>query len=120
MANKRILKKQIHYICGDLAAECIMAREIVPGIDAQKMNEVICRIAALQEQTLAKISFAFDKTPAEFESGKLYNKAREEYNAKAFRTLTAEFNNAVKEIVHEMNQALPESQKQINKQIANS
>ena len=33
MANKRTLKKQIRYICGDCAAECAMACEIIPGVD---------------------------------------------------------------------------------------
>ena len=33
MGNKRLLKKQIKYACGDLAAECIIAINFVDGID---------------------------------------------------------------------------------------
>ena len=62
MANKRSLKKQIRYICGDLAGECIFAREIIPGIDHDKANGIIIDIAALQSEALAKTTFAFDKS----------------------------------------------------------
>ena len=42
MANKRDLKKQIRYICGDLAAECLIAGEYVDGIDRKSMRAIVC------------------------------------------------------------------------------
>ena len=36
MANKRDLKKQISYICGDIATECLIAAEYVKGITKTK------------------------------------------------------------------------------------
>ena len=57
MANKRTLKKQIRYICGDCAAECAMASEVIPGIDCDKLTDAICSLAALQTDSLSKVSF---------------------------------------------------------------
>lgn len=107
MANKRKLKKQIRYICGDCAAECAMASEIIPGVDREKLAEAICSLAALQTDSLSKVSFSFDKSRAEFENAGAYRKARSVYYTVAFRKLRAEFNEALLAVVKEMNSALP-------------
>ena len=39
MANKRILKKQIKYICGEVALQCIITRECFNG-NSDKLNEI--------------------------------------------------------------------------------
>jgi hypothetical protein len=65
MANKRILKKQIKYVCGDLAGECIMAIHFVEGIDVEQMQNVIFDIATLQTTSLKRVTFSFDKTASE-------------------------------------------------------
>ena len=36
MANKRNLKKAIKAACGDLAGECLIARDLVPESTARK------------------------------------------------------------------------------------
>lgn len=118
MANKRILKKQIRYMCGDLAGECIIARSIVPGIDGNRMGEIVVKIARLQDATLRRASFSFDKSAADFENRHEYRKERRGYNARAFKTLINEFNHQVEEIVKEMNAALPAEQKEANKKAA--
>lgn len=115
MANKRDLKKQIKYICGDLAGECIMARNFVHGIDADKMNEIVFKIAALQESTLVRVTFGYDKVVADFDSAHAYKIARTKYFTAAYRTLANDFNVSVKEIVKEMNAQLPAEQKEANK-----
>ena len=51
MANKRLLKKQIKYACGDIAAECIMAIHFVDGIDVKKMQDIVFEIASLQSSS---------------------------------------------------------------------
>lgn len=61
MANKRLLKKQIKYICGDIAGECIMSRYLIPGIDAEKMESIVLEVATLQAATLKRVTFDFDK-----------------------------------------------------------
>ena len=48
MANKRNLKKAIKAACGDLAGECLIARDLVPGIDRKKMTDIFFDIADLQ------------------------------------------------------------------------
>lgn len=118
MANKRQLKKQIHYVCGDLAAEIIIAGHMVKSIDRQVVTNIVNQIAALQVKSLANCSFSFDKTKADFADGKAYHTARAKYNKAAFRHLKEEFNNAVTEIVKAMNTALPAEQKEANKKVA--
>lgn len=115
MANKRQLKKQIRYICGDIAGECIMARNFIPGIDAEKMNEVIYGVAALQTSSLKRVTFGYDKVKADFETAHAYNKARNKYFAEAYSKLIADFNAGVNQLVKAMNEALPASQKAASK-----
>ncbi len=115
MSSKRSLKKLVRYMCGDIAAECIIARDIVPGIDAAVMNDLVFKIARVQAATLGKITFAFDKTASDFENAAQYKRARHEYMKKAYRSLKIEFNKQVDEVVKEMNAALPQAQKDLNK-----
>ncbi len=120
MANKRNLKKQIRYICGELAVECILSRDYVEGIDTEKMNMLVCEIAELQENSLKNVSFSFDKTPREFESLKAYNKASGAYYRNAYKVFYQEFNKHVASVVKSMNALLPEAQREMNKKIANA
>ena len=108
MANKRDLKKQVKYICGDLATECMLAAEYVKGVVPAEMHKIVAEIASLQTSALASATFGFDKTEAEFESKAAYNK-------KAFAALREKFNNKVQEIVKQMNAALPQAVKDANK-----
>lgn len=107
MANKRQLKKQVRYICGDIAAECALAKYVVEGINREAMNETLCEIAALQEATLSRINVTFDKLPKDFENLKAYNKAKHEFTLKAFESINSEFSKGIQELVKKMNSALP-------------
>lgn len=118
MANKRNLKKQVRYICGELAGECIVARDFIEGIDAEKMNQVILSVADLQLKSLKNASFSFDKTPKSFATLKEYHKAERKYYHEAYKTYYTEFNKHVAEIVKSMNALLPKAQREINKKIA--
>ena len=91
MASKRLLKKQVKYACGDLAAECILAIHFVDGINVEKMQDVVFQIASLQTLVLEKVSFSYDKVKSDFET-------------------------AVQEIVKSMNALLPQAQKDANKE----
>lgn len=115
MANKRNLKKQISYICGDVATECLIAAEYVKGINVDEMRNIVCKLAVLQENALKSVTFAFDKTPAEFASRADYNKARSAYFKTAYKALRDKFNTRILEIVKEMNAALPQEVKDANK-----
>ncbi|MCM1505269.1 MAG: hypothetical protein NC127_08745 [Muribaculum sp.] len=115
MANKRELKKAIKTICGDIAGECIVSRDLVPGIDPKKMEEIIFKIADLQYVSVDNVTFSFDKAASSFENPHAYKVAREAYFRKGYAKLIAEFNNNVEAIVREMNAALPQAQKDANK-----
>lgn len=118
MSNKRILKKEIRNICGALAGECIIAKWTVKGIDAEAMNEIVYKIADLQENSLRRVSVAFDRTPSSFENAKDYESAKEAYFKAAFKSLKDAFNASVDEILKEMNAHLPQEQKEANKEAA--
>lgn len=120
MANKRDLKKRVRYICGDLAAECVMARQLVPGVDKDKMRDIVEKIAGLQENTLKRMSFSFDKSERSFDNRHTFIVAKTEYFHKAFNKLVSEFNDTVEEIVKEMNAALPQAAKDANKAAVNA
>ena len=104
MANKRQLKKEIRFVCGDLAAEILMARAIYPGFDKDAVTKIINDIAHLQESAVSAVSFSFDKTPRDFA-----------YNKQAYAKLAEEFHKGVEAIVKEMNQAMPADVKEANK-----
>lgn len=120
MANKRDLKKQIKYICGEIAVECILAREYVDGINAEKMNEIVFEIAELQQKSLKNATFSFDKTPKDFGNKKEYHHAANAYFKNAYKVFYAEFNKHIQAIVKQMNELLPAAQREINKKIANA
>lgn len=115
MANKRDLKKHILYVCGDLAGECILSSEYVPGIDIEKMYQLVPEIATLQVETLKRVSFSFDKVVKDFSTKQEYNKAKKAYFAGAYQKLDNDFIAQVEAIVKKMNEALPQAQKDANK-----
>lgn len=120
MANKRDLKKQIRYICGEIAFECLMTREYVVGTDPKTLNDLVIRTADLQQKSLKNATFSFDKTPSDFDSRKDYHKAANQYFAKAYKTFYTEFNKSVQEIIDQLNKAIPQSQRDLNKKIVNA
>ncbi len=112
MASKRNLKKQIRNICGDLAAECAMAIQYAPMVDEEKMSDIISRVAGLQENTLARVSFSFDKSERDFDNRHQYIQAKKAYYKVAYCKLVADFNNAVEKMVDDMNAAMPKAPKE--------
>lgn len=120
MANKRSLKKLVNHVCVDIATECLIASEYVKGVDASQMDAIITKVADLQTNALANISFAFDKIPSEFANLQEYNKAKNVYFRKAYKSFTKKFYEKVNEIVKEMNQAIPEEVKAANKKAVKS
>lgn len=114
MANKRLLKKQIKYACGDLAAECIMAIHFIDGIDVEKMQDIVFEIASLQSSSLKKVTFSYDKIKKDFGASHEYTIAKTKYFKQAYNTLRADFDKKVREIVKSMNVLLPQSQKDAN------
>ncbi len=91
MANKRQLKKRISYVCGEIASEILLAYYIVKDIDRAAVDKIVCDVAELQADTIARVSFSFDKVAKDFTDRKAYNAARAKYNAQAYGKLRAEF-----------------------------
>lgn len=115
--NKRYLKKEIRAICGDLAGECIMMRELMPGVDVEAANNLIIEIAGLQVDTIRKVSFAFDKIEHDFENRKAYRQAKHAYYAAAYKKLLDDFNAAVAAVVKKLNAMLTDEQREANKKL---
>ena len=117
MATLRDLKKEIRYVCGDLAAECLIARSFIKGADKKKLNDLVIKIANLQSTALANTDFSFDKQPADFDTTHAYRKARHSYFKAAFKSLREKFYNHANDIVHEMNSALPAPAREAKKEM---
>lgn len=109
MANKRSLKKQIRYICGDIAGESLLAKTLIPGVDKDAMTDVIVKTAELQTAALCRTNIAFDKAPKDFENKAQYRVARSRYYRQAFNKLSESFNNQILTIVKDMNAAMPKN-----------
>lgn len=120
MANKRNLKKQIKYACGEVALEIILTRECVADTDIQALNDLIIRTAELQEKSIKNATFSFDRTPVDFDSKAEYHKAARTYFHLAYKRFHEEFNKSIQKIVDDLNKAIPQSQREINKKIANN
>lgn len=103
MQSKRDLKKQIHYICGDLVGECLIIGEVCPEDKLDELNQLIVDIAILQESTVSRMNFSFDKTEKNFSTPREFKLARNAFYHRAFSSLHKEFNDALSKIVHRMN-----------------
>lgn len=108
MANKRDIKKEIRYVCGDIAAEAMIARDFIKGADKKALEEVVFKIADLQVNALANTEFSFDKLPHDFPTGHDYRKARRQYFKLAYASLLEKFYKKANSIVDEMNRAIPQ------------
>lgn len=115
MANKRDIKKQIHYVCGELALNCIFARDFIEGSDPNKLNQIIVDIARLQSHALDNLNFSFEKQPCDFTTRAEYNKASQKYYHLAYKSFVSEFNKKLKDIVKQMNEQLSPEQRELNK-----
>lgn len=118
MNNLRNFKKQVRRVCGDIAAECILSKHFIQGVDSEKIDALVVRLAELQEAIIARSNIGFDKTPDAFGNRAEYNKARREFMHKAFKSLNDSFIDEANKIIKEFNSLIPEKQKQINKSLA--
>ena len=60
MANKRQLKKNIRYACGDIAGECIFAQQVFGQDKLQEWDDIIIKTALLQQEAINRITVDFD------------------------------------------------------------
>ncbi len=113
MANKRALKKRIQQVCGEAAVEVLM------NLPEDLARKTVIKLASLQSHSLANVTFGFDRSHADFESGKEYNKARNKYTRAAYAKLHTDFTAELNKIVAEINAALTAEQREANKAAVN-
>ena len=118
MANKRDLKARIKYACGDIAGECILTKNYVPGIDEEAVENIVCAVALLQVRTIDRVSVSFDRTKRTFPDKKSYRAARREYFKRCYGELKKDFKESLVEVVKDMNALLPQEVRDANKAAA--
>ena len=119
MSSKRTLKKSIKDACGNVAGEFIFAQMRLEGLDQDKVENIVCRVALLQVSTLDNVSTRFDKKRSDFADTKTYRKARAQYYRNYYTSLQKELTSNIENIVEEMNAMLTPEQKEANKKEAN-
>lgn len=50
MAKRRLLKKEISYIAGDLFTETLFCKQFIPGVSGEKADIVLSRILDFQDK----------------------------------------------------------------------
>ena len=54
MASRKVLKKNVNYIAGELFAECLMNSLYVPGTDKKKADELMAEILKMQDEFISR------------------------------------------------------------------
>ena len=89
MAKRRILKKDISYVAGDLFSEALVCKLYIPGVDSDKADAVMSRILDMQDEYIRRAGRPDGKD----------NKARvREYYSKLLADLQTEVNAIATEI----------------------
>ena len=89
MAKRRILKKDISYVAGDLFLETLICMLYVPGVDSGKADVVMARILDMQDEYVRR---------ANRPDGKDNKKRVKEYYRKLRANLQTEINAIATEI----------------------
>ena len=76
MAKRRLLKKSINYITGELFADCLAHKCYVAGNDPQQCDALLTRILKLQDEYISRISHTEPGNVKGF-----YKQLRESFNA---------------------------------------
>lgn len=104
MTSKRDLKKSIYASCSSVADGCMLTKGCISGIDCEKMDEIIAKIALAQVRSIKKVSVCFDKTPKSFDGdGKSYRKARRAYYKACYTELCKKLRDDLSEIIGQIN-----------------
>lgn len=46
----------MNYIAGELFAECVVLSQVVPGIDAKRVDDLMTRVLYMQDDFISRIS----------------------------------------------------------------
>lgn len=86
MASRRNLKKEINYVIGDIFTECLIYKELVPGVDKDAADALIVDLLKIDNDFIARISHT--------EPGK----AKEYY-----RSFIGDFRKQISEVIDKLN-----------------
>ena len=89
MAKRRILKKDISYVAGDLFSETLFCKLYLPGVDSEKADVVMARTLDMQDEFIRR---------ANCPDGKENKKRVKEYYRKLRADLQTEVNAIATEI----------------------
>ena len=81
MASRKVLKKNVNYIAGELFAECLMNSLYVPGTDKKKADELMAEILKMQDEFISRTE------PGNVKG--YYKKFRSDFNAKVDEIIEA-------------------------------
>lgn len=76
MASRRILKKNISYICSELFAECVALSHYKVGVKQEDIDNLMKQILFMQDDFIRRISYTEPGNVKKF-----YKKLREDFNA---------------------------------------
>ena len=54
MAKRRILKKEIGYVAGELFSEVLVCRLFIPGVEEEKADVLLTRILDMQDEFIRR------------------------------------------------------------------
>lgn len=54
MANKRILKKRISNVAGELFSEALVCKLCIPGVDQEKVDALMARVLDMQDNFILR------------------------------------------------------------------
>ena len=54
MAKRRILKKEISYVAGELFSEVLVCRLFIPGVEEEKADVLLTRILDMQDEFIRR------------------------------------------------------------------
>ncbi|HEY5570619.1 MAG TPA: hypothetical protein VIK42_04020 [Bacteroidales bacterium] len=77
MANKRDLKKLIASMTDELFLEAIVLSNLTDQMTSEKTEELLCRIAGLKDDYLARVNGCGGKEPKVIQS--YFNKLKEDF-----------------------------------------
>lgn len=91
MANKRQLKKEIHFVTGELISECLYNSCFVKDMDAAKNDEILQKVIDMQQEFLSR---------ANLSDGKNNPKIVKKY----YRKLIEDFDKKIEEVLNDFTQ----------------
>ena len=89
MAKRRILKRDISYVAGDLFSEALFCKLYLPGVNSEKADVVMARVLDMQDEFIRR---------ANRPDGKENKKRVKEYYCKLRADLQTEINAIATEI----------------------